>query len=201
MLKFGILGGTFNPIHYGHLLMAERARDALGIGKIIFMPTGIPPHKDIKEVASAEDRLKMVELAIEDNESFIISTIELDREGKTYTVDTLKEIKSAYGQDTELYFIIGADVVFDLLKWRSAGEVIKLCKFAAMQRPGYNKDEFHKQIKFLKDQYNASIEIVEMPLIDISSSDIRGRLTHNLSIKYMLPDKVIKYIDKEELYS
>lgn len=201
MLKFGILGGTFNPIHYGHLLMAERAREALGIGKIVFMPAGIPPHKDIKEVASAEDRLKMVELAVKDNDSFIISTIELDREGKTYTVDTLKELKSEYGQDTELYFIIGADVLFDLLKWRSAGEVFKLCKFAVMKRPGYKKDDFDERIKFLQEQYNASIEVVEMPLIDISSTDIRHRLMDNLSIKYLLPDKVVKYIRKEGLYS
>lgn len=200
MLKFGILGGTFNPIHYGHLLMAERAKEALNIGKVVFMPSGYPPHKDLKEVVSAENRMKMVEMAIQSNKSFLSSTIELDREGKSYTVDTLRELKAEYGQDTELYFIIGADVLIDLPNWRSIRDVVKLCKFAAMQRPGFKRDEFYEQKRLLEEEYAAEIEVVEMPMIDISSTDIRNRLADALSIKYMLPDSVIEYIEKEGLY-
>jgi len=200
MLKLGILGGTFNPIHYGHLLMAERAKEALGISKIVFMPTGNPPHKDTKTVATADDRLKMVELAVGNDENFIISKLEINREGKTYTVDTLKELKAEYGEDTEILFIIGADVLMDLPKWRSAGEVANLCKFAAIQRAGYNKEEFNRQAKYLYDEFGADIKEVEMPIVEISSTDIRTRLSENLSIKFMLPDNVIDYIRDKELY-
>lgn len=200
MLKLGILGGTFNPVHYGHLLMAERAREALGISKIIFMPTGNPPHKDLKTVATADDRLKMVELAVGNDDNFIVSKLEIDREGKTYTVDTLKQLKAQYGEDTQIFFIIGADVLMDLPKWRSAGEVANLCKFAAIQRAGYNKEEFAKQAQYLYEEFGAEIEEVEMPIIDISSTDIRSRLSDNLSIKFMLPDNVIKYIVEKGLY-
>lgn len=200
MLKFGVLGGTFNPIHYGHLLMAEQAREALKIGKIVFMPSGYPPHKDLKTVVSADDRMKMVEMAIHSNENFLASTIELDREGKSYTVDTLRELKAEYGQDTELFFIIGADVLIDLPNWRSIREVVKLCKFAAMQRPGFKKEEFNEQKRLLEEEYGAEIEVIDMPLIDISSTDIRNRLAEAKSIKYMLPENVIEYIEKEGLY-
>jgi nicotinate (nicotinamide) nucleotide adenylyltransferase len=201
MLKLGILGGTFNPVHYGHLLMAERAREALDISKIIFMPTGNPPHKDSKTVATADDRFKMVELAVGDYDNFIMSKLEIDREGKTYTVDTLKQLKAEYGEDTQIFFIIGADVLMDIPKWRSAGEVARLCKFAAIQRAGYNKEEFASQAKHLYEEFGAEIEEVEMPIIEISSTDIRTRISDNLSIKFMLPDNVIKYILEKGLYS
>jgi nicotinate-nucleotide adenylyltransferase len=144
--------------------------------------------------------MKMVEMAIHSNENFLASTIELDREGKSYTVDTLRELKAEYGQDTELFFIIGADVLIDLPNWRSIREVVKLCKFAAMRRPGFKKDKFNEQKRLLEEEYGAEIEIIDMPLIDISSTDIRNRLAEAMSIKYMLPDDVIEYIEKEGLY-
>jgi nicotinate-nucleotide adenylyltransferase len=148
MKRIGISGGTFNPIHVGHLIIAEMARDMFDLDKVLFIPSGMPPHKNLGSVLSAEQRFDMVKRAVAGNPYFEESRIEIDREGYTYTVDTLKKLRELYGNDTSLYYIIGADVLNDLLTWRNAEEVFKICEFIAALRPGNDEEAFYKQMEY-----------------------------------------------------
>ncbi len=198
--KIGISGGTFNPIHIGHLMVAEMVRDSFGLDKVLFVPSGMPPHKNLSSVACAKHRFDMVKKAVEGNPYFKESRIEIDREGYTYTVDTLKNLREIYGNNASLYYIIGADVLNDLLTWKDYEEVLKICEFIAVLRPGNDMQAFEKQIEYLKQTYCAKIHFINTPLIEISSTEIRDRAKEGRSIKYLVPDAVEEYIKLNSLY-
>jgi len=187
-MKIGILGGTFNPIHIGHLILAEEAREKLKLDRIIFVPTYLPPHKDNSDIALAKDRLAMIGLAISGNRYFSVSDLEIKRDGRSYTIDTIKEFKNIYPHD-ELYFIIGSDLLKYLDEWRDLNEIIKMVKFIVATRPGYPLEKIPSYIS-----------TVAIRAVDISGFEIRRCLKENKSFRYLVPELVYKYIIKNKLY-
>lgn len=147
-MKIGILGGSFDPIHMGHLILGENVRDSLKLDKVIFIPTGINPFKGNRNTTSPTQRLEMIKLAIESNPHFTISTIEIEREGISYTIDTIKSLKGRYKED-DLYFIIGSDIIFQIEKWKDIQQLFKLCKFALVNRPGKELKEIDNKVEEL----------------------------------------------------
>lgn len=188
-MRIGILGGTFNPIHIGHLILAEEARFKLKLDKLILVPAFMPPHKDTSDVIDAKDRLEMVRLAIEDNPAFEISTYEVDSKKKSYSIDTLKEFRKIYGDEAQLCFITGSDSLKDLFSWKNINDIFKISKFIVANRPGYP----------LKDIPKEADTVVITP-IEVSSEDIRKRLKEGRSIRYLVSEKVRKYILEHNLY-
>lgn len=197
-IKVGIMGGTFDPIHYAHLATAEFIRDKYKIDKILFIPSGNPPHKN-KNITNKYDRYNMVLLAISNNNNFIASDIEIKRKERTYTIDTLKELKSKY-KNAKIYFITGADAICDIESWKDVNENFKLATFIAATRPGISVLRAQEKIETLKKKYNANIISVYVPSLDISSTYIRDQLKENKSIRYLVPEYVEKYIHYNELY-
>jgi len=187
-MKIGILGGTFNPIHIGHLILAEEAREKLGLDRIIFVPAYLPPHKDNSDIALAKDRLAMVKLAISGNQYFSVSDLEIKRDGRSYTIDTMKEFKNIYPHD-ELYFIIGSDLLKYLDDWKDLVEIIKMVKFIVATRPGYPLEKIPPYIS-----------TVAIRAVDISGFEIRRCLKEDKSFRYLVPELVYKYIIKNNLY-
>lgn len=188
IMKIGILGGTFNPIHYGHLILGEQVLGQLGLDKVIYVPSFIPPHKKHDGVAPAPDRLKMVHLAAARNAHFSVSDIEIRRRGKSYTVDTLREIKKQYPA-ADLFFICGSDLVAEIPTWKDVDDIYKLARFVLAKRPGFGKRLSGKS--FLK---------ISVAQVDISSSLIRQLVREGKSIRYLTPETVVEYIEKHELY-
>ncbi|MFL6517718.1 MAG: nicotinate-nucleotide adenylyltransferase [Bacillus sp. (in: firmicutes)] len=187
MKKVGILGGTFDPPHYGHLLIANEVLSTLKLDEIWFMPNQEPPHKKKSDSIKNEDRLQMLDLAIQDNTAFRVETIELHRQGPSYTVDTMKMINTQYSNH-QFFFIIGADMIEYLPKWHKIDELIKLVQFVGVERPEYST----------KTDY--PVRYVDVPAIDVSSSMIRDRVKNGKTVRYLLPDPVIKYIEEKHLY-
>lgn len=187
-MKIGILGGTFNPIHIGHLILAEEAREKLGLDRVIFVPAFFPPHKDNSDIAAAGARLSMVKLAIKGNKNFVVSDIEIKRNGRSYTIDTIKEFKQKYPQD-DLYFIIGSDLLKYLDDWKDLGEIIKMVKFIAATRPGYPLEKIPSYIS-----------TVPIRAVDVSAFEVRECIKQNKSFRYLVPDAVFKYIIKKGFY-
>jgi len=201
--KIGIMGGTFNPIHHGHLVTAQEALSQFGLDRVIFIPTGDPPHKVEDRLASAEDRYIMAVIATSSNSSFFVSRIEIEREGKSYTIDTVRLLKKIYGHDSQLFFITGADAILEILTWKDTDEIVSLCKFIAATRPGYNLarlDELRKRLFRSKIVTDKRIFVMEIPALSISSTDIRNRLRDNRPIDYLVPEGVSNYILKHGLY-
>ena len=199
-MKIAVMGGTFDPIHNGHLIVAEYVRTSLKLDKVIFIPSGVHPFKNNKNITEGKKRLDILSLAIKSNEYFDISTMEINREGITYTIDSIKELKEIYKED-EVYFIIGSDIIFEIEKWKDFEELIELCKFILLYRPGKNEDKIENRIEELKKLYGLEFVRVEAPLIEISSTEIRERVKEDLSIKYLVPEIVEDYIYKHKLYS
>ncbi|NLY43976.1 MAG: nicotinate-nucleotide adenylyltransferase [Clostridiaceae bacterium] len=199
-VKIGIMGGTFDPIHHGHLATAEAVREALALDQVLFVPVGDPPHKEAGRIVDKRHRYAMTSLAISTNPFFKVSSVEIDREGYTYTVDTIKYFKTQYEDDTGFYFIVGADTVGQLHTWKDAQFLLGMCEFAVATRPGYDKKELLRQIECLNKKYNGKINLVEVPLLDISSTLIRKKIKAGLSIKYLVPESVEKYIIDNALY-
>jgi len=187
-MRIGILGGTFNPIHIGHLILAEQVQEKLSLDKIIFVPTNQPPHKDNSDIALACERLKMLKLAIKGNKKFGISDVEIKRGGRSYTIDTIKEMHKIFKSD-ELYFITGSDLLKYLDEWKNIGDVFAIAKFVVATRPGYPLENLPKQI--IMTPINA---------LDVSAFVIRRKIKEGNSIKYIVPDNVINYIKKKGLY-
>ncbi|EHL73519.1 MULTISPECIES: nicotinate-nucleotide adenylyltransferase [Bacillus] len=185
--RVGILGGTFNPPHIGHLIIANEVLCALGLNEVRFMPNYEPPHKQKMDSVSVEDRLAMVSLAIADHPKFTIEEIELLRMGKSYTYDTMVLLKERE-PDTEFYFIIGGDMIEYLPKWYRIEELCKLVQFVGVKRPNYSVDTPYPVL------------IVDVPEIQLSSSLIRKKIAKNETVKYLLPDSVIAYIKENRLY-
>lgn len=198
--RVGIMGGTFDPIHYGHLVTAEAARIYFNLDEVIFTPAGNPPHKKNYVVTPAEHRYLMTALAINGNPFFKVSRVEVDRSGYTYTVDTLRYFANYFGKDVSLYFITGADAVLDILTWKDVDEVMNFCTFIAATRPGYPKAKLEQKLKEIKRLYNREVFPLEVTGMDISSTEIRRRVRKGLSIKYLLPESVELYIKKHNLY-
>ncbi|KLI03239.1 nicotinate-nucleotide adenylyltransferase [Sporolactobacillus inulinus] len=189
--RIGVYGGTFDPPHLMHLLIAEEALEACGLDEVWFLPTYQPPHVQEKHArASAEERADMVGLAIEENDRFKLCRLELERKGKSYTVDTICLLNERYPDDS-FYFILGADMVDDLPTWHKVGKLSELTSFIAFNRPGY--PESHPDF--------ADVQYIEMPLVDLSSSFLRERLKMGRSCRYFLCDAVINYIKERGLYA
>ena len=197
-MKVGILGGTFSPIHYGHLILAETAYDRFGLDKVLIMPAGDPYFKDLKKMAADSHRENMTKLAIAGNPHFEFCDIELKREGNTYTVDTLTELTEA-NPDDEYFFIVGSDTLFSIEKWYRPNDIFRMAKLLTSCRNIENQ-ELTKQIDYLKNKFCAKIYNLYMPNIDISSTDIRDKVKHGMSIRYYTPDPVIEYIQENNLY-
>ena len=197
--RIGILGGTFDPVHIGHLFIAEAARDAYQLDRVLFIPTGDPPHKKASRLAPGRDRINMLQAALRDNPAFQADDMEITREGTTYTIDSLRELKSRYPEDF-LYFIIGGDTLLELKTWKDFGEVAGFCSFIAYQRPGYRKEEMIREALHLAEVYHADIHFAEGPNLEISSKYIRHRLVRNQTIRYLVPETVEKYIKEHHLY-
>jgi len=197
-LRLGVMGGTFDPVHFGHLVTAEEALVQFNLDKVVFMPTGRPVRKTHKHVSSAEDRYLMTVIATASNPDFEVSRLEIDRPGDTYTVDTMLQLRDLYGPRTELFFISGADAVREILTWKDAGRVAELCTFIAATRPGFDTD-----LGSLRSPEGAAVPRVEamaVPALAISSSDIRQRVAARRPVRYLLPEAVAAYIEKNGLY-
>lgn len=200
MKKIAVMGGTFDPIHYGHLVAAEAVRDEIEADCVIFVPTGNPPHKQGLFVTEPQFRYEMTALAVEDNPHFLVSDTETKREGMSYTLDTIRTLKEHCDGDCEIYFITGADAVGELITWHDPKELLSLCKFVAVTRPGYKNKLLSRDIAFLKRELNADIRQLEVPALAISSTDIRNRVFAGNSISYLLPPSVAAYIEEKGLY-
>lgn len=197
--RIGILGGTFDPIHVGHLMTAEAVRDEFGLDKVIFVPAAVPPHKMDQQVTEARHRYLMTVLATNSNPHFDVSSIEMDRPGPSYTIDTIYELKRQYGENTDLFFITGADAIAEIPTWDRIEELLGLCQFIAAARPGFlpNVDNIRE---YFGELGKARIHRLETPELEISSTNIRYRVERGFSIKYIVPSTVENYIYKEGLY-
>lgn len=197
--KIGIMGGTFDPIHIGHLVTAEAVRNEYGLDKVLFIPAANPPHKQNQKVTPAIHRYIMTAMATYSNPYFHVSSIELDRPGPSYTIDTIYELIDKFGPQTEIYFITGADAIQEIPTWDRIEELLGLCQFIAATRPGCvpsvdNIKEYFGELG--KDR----IHRLNTPELEISSTDIRARIKKSYSIKYIVPESVENYIIKEGLY-
>ena len=197
--RLGIMGGTFDPIHYGHLVTAEQAREALDLDLVLFMPAGRPAFKLDEDVSDAEDRYAMTILATAANSAFDASRFEIDREGVTYTIDTLRALRAYYPDNVKLFFITGADAILDLATWHDAEGMAKLATFIAATRPGYDIDQ--ARARLTNSGVAFDVRYIEIPALAISSTNIRERVSRGKSVRYLTSESVIGYIRKNGLYN
>lgn len=200
MKKIGIIGGTFDPVHYGHLILAEQARAEASLDQVIFMPAMVQPFKLNVKIAEGDHRYAMLQRAITGNPYFSVSRMELDKPEISYTINTLKDCKAELGADTELYFIIGTDAFLNLEKWYAAEELLEGFSFVIGTRPGYKEQELKMLIERLRIQYGTEIIEINNSEVEISSTDIKNRIREGKSIKYLLPEGVEEYIYRNRLY-
>lgn len=198
-MKIGIMGGTFDPIHFGHLATAESVRENFALDEVLFIPAARPPHKVSRRITDEKHRLEMTILATRSNKFFRVSDMELKRTGLSYTLDTINELHKIFGQAAELFFIIGADSLADLSKWHEARELVSKCHFIATTRQGVDVD-FSAVEEFFGATAREHIHRTTTPGLEISSTDIRERVKAGRSIKYLVPEVVEEYILREELY-
>ncbi len=191
MSKLGVMGGTFDPIHYGHLLTAEEALQQFDLEAVIFVPTGQPWMKEHEAVSPPEDRYLMTVIATASNPRFRVSRMEVDREGTTYTVDTLRGLKAEHGEDADLFFVTGADAILEIVQWKQPEELFELAHFIAATRPGYDIAAFDA---------HPAITVMKIPALAISSTDIRARVRDGRPIRYLVPEGVNSYVTKASLY-
>ncbi|MEE1228260.1 MAG: nicotinate-nucleotide adenylyltransferase [Lachnospiraceae bacterium] len=196
--KVGIMGGTFNPIHFGHLLLAETAYHQFNLDTVMIMPTKNPYYKKMGNSVTEQDRVNMVTSAIADNDHFILSKEELNRDGTTYTVDTLEAL-TASNPDTDYYFIMGEDSLYHIESWRNPERILELAVILVAARGG-TSGSLMSQIEYIEDKFDGDIRLLEAPFLEISSNDIRRRVREEDSIRYMLPKSVIDYIYEKGLY-
>jgi nicotinate-nucleotide adenylyltransferase len=190
--RVGIMGGTFDPIHHGHLVAASEVAGRFQLDEVVFVPTGEPYQKEGSRVSPPEDRYLMTVIATASNPRFHVSRADIDRGGPTYTVDTLRDLHKAYGPETQLFFITGADALAKILSWKDALEMLSLARFIGVTRPGYDLSDDHLP--------QDSVELVEVPAMAISSSDCRARVAAGKPVWYLVPDGVVQYIAKRGLY-
>ena len=196
-ITIGLMGGTFDPIHYGHLILAEQALEQFGLEKVLFVVAGSPPHKTDQEVTDASHRYKMTCLAVEYNEGFEVSSIEMDRQGPSYTIDTVKQILDMYGASTRVHLLLGADEARDLMTWRDPYGIAELVTIVVANRPGLSVME---SLEALPADFAKAVVPMTMPGVDISSTDLRERVSAGRSVRYLVPDAVEEYISGNGLY-
>lgn len=197
--KLGIMGGTFDPIHIGHLMLAQSAYEELELEKIIFIPAGRPPHKADREIeVTNEQRIDMVRLAIEDDDRFELDTIEMEKQSYSYTYETLMYLTDK-NPENEYYFIIGGDSLRDFHKWKKPEEILKYCHIAASYRPDI-KEGFEELLEENRKKYRGDFVRIAAPMLEVSSHEIREIIENGKSFRYYIPEKVYKYIISNELY-
>jgi len=196
--RLGVMGGTFDPIHHGHLVAAQEAASTLGLDRVLFIPVWQPPHKADEPWASPDDRLCMVRLAVADNPRFEVSTIEIERTGLSYTVDTLQRLTGIFPK-ASLYFIVGMDSLAELPKWHEPAGILRLARIAALHRPGWQTVDLATLARELPESAGR-VELVEMPELDISSSELRDRIQAGRPVRYLVPDAVAAYVAERGLY-
>lgn len=201
-MRIGILGGTFNPVHIGHLIIAEEVYYRHGLSRVIFIPAGIPPHKGAENLTEARHRYEMVKLATKDNDHFEVSDEEVSREGKSFTIDTVDANPERYGKDSDLHLIVGMDTVNELPTWKDIKRLSTLCRIVVVNRPGNTLANLDQLIPVMGKEKVEEIKRihVEIPPIGISSTDIRNRLKKGLHTRYIVPPEVRQYIEKHGLY-
>ncbi len=187
------MGGTFDPVHHGHLSAANEVATLFALDEVVFVPTGQPWQKADRQVSAAEDRYLMTVIATASNPRFTVSRTDIDRPGPTYTVDTLREVQKAYGDDSELFFITGADALSAILGWRNADQLFAKAHFVGVSRPGYDAVD-------LAAFPDGAVSLVEVPALAISSTDCRARVARGHQVWYLVPDGVVQYIEKRHLY-
>ena len=198
MQRIGIMGGTFDPVHYGHLVTAEEAYHRFHLDKVVFVPSAHPPHKLDKVITSPAHRYMMTVLATMSNPHFEVSSIEIDRPGPSYAVDTVAAFRRDYPNDTALYFITGADAILEMLGWKDSTTLLRMCDFVAATRPGYFIAD--GKIAEIFGENAPRVHFFEVPALAISSTDIRARVRQARPVRYLLPDIVISYIERAGLY-
>jgi len=194
------MGGTFDPIHLGHLVAAEEVRAGFGLDRIVFMPSARPPHKPGRVITSAEDRYTMTRLATASNPFFLVSRVEIDREGPSYTIDTVAYFREQY-PDQEIFFITGADAILEIFTWREPRRLLSMCKFIAVTRPGFDLAGLSSLKDKIGDEVLDRIHTFPVTALDISSSDLRERIRAGRSARYLVPEPVLEFINETGLYS
>lgn len=190
--RIGIMGGTFDPIHHGHLVAASEVAARFGLDEVVFVPTGQPWQKEDVPVSPAEDRYLMTVIATASNPRFHVSRVDIERDGPTYTVDTLRDLRKAYGDEVELYFITGADALEKILSWKDADQLFELAHFVGVNRPGFALSDAHLPAD--------TVSLITVPAMTISSTDCRARVAAGMPVWYLVPDGVVQYIAKRHLY-
>ncbi|MEU5726025.1 nicotinate-nucleotide adenylyltransferase [Micromonospora sp. NPDC047738] len=190
--RIGIMGGTFDPIHHGHLVAASEVADRFGLDEVVFVPTGQPWQKADEVVSSAEDRYLMTVIATASNPRFQVSRVDIDRGGPTYTVDTLRDLHAEYGPKVQLFFITGADALERILSWKEVDKMFELAHFIGVTRPGFELTDKHLPAD--------TVSLVQVPAMAISSTDCRARVARGEPVWYLVPDGVVQYIAKRRLY-
>ncbi|KUK73751.1 MAG: Nicotinate-nucleotide adenylyltransferase [Clostridiales bacterium 38_11] len=199
MKKYGIMGGTFDPIHFGHLVIANEVLNLFDLDRIIFVPTGTPPHKTSKGLTTSYHRYMMTQFATMTHPFFDVSDFEIRNDEISYTIDTLQHFRDSY-PNSKFYFITGTDAVLELSTWKDPEGMLKIFTFIAVNRPGYVIENLDDKLRELADRYNGEIYAVNAPQLQISSTDIRNRISNGRPIKYLLPETVELYILKNRLY-
>ncbi len=198
-MKLGIFGGTFDPVHYGHLILAETAREACQLDEVRFLPAYSPPHKQNQKITTGKQRVEMLEFATAGLPEFVVDQRELNRQGTSYTVETLAELKEQF-PEAELHFLMGADSLIDLPNWREPQRIAQLAKIVALNRNNSSSEDLQQVVSLLPDSIQRSVIILEMPRIAISASDLRLRISENHSIRFLTPRPVERYILEHRLY-
>jgi nicotinate-nucleotide adenylyltransferase len=193
--RIGVMGGTFNPIHYGHLVTAEEALSQFKLDKVMFMPAGVPPHKSDREILLPEERYLLTVIATASNPDFVVSRLEIERKGPSYTIDTLAQLQQIFGPDTTVFFITGADALEKILTWRGWEEMFELATFVGVSRPGFELSDTH-----LAQIGDGRVHLLEIPALAISSTECRRRAAEDAPVWYLVPDGVVQYIAKRNLY-
>ncbi len=206
MKSIALFGGTFNPIHYGHLAIAEEIRAKFNLDRVVFVPTFLPPHKDPVDLAEPKQRMIMAYLATVSNPCFEVSTFEVDKGGKSFSFDTVKHFHQYYGENVQLYFIVGADMLMEISSWKNIAELLKMCKFIAVPRPGYDIQKIFNQFFLSSSNFSFASDLIErilieeMAMLEISATNIRRRVKEWKSIKYLVPEMVEQFIHNQHLY-
>ena len=196
--RIGLLGGTFDPIHLGHLIVAEEARTRLSLDRLLLVPSRQPWRKAGREIAPEADRLAMVRLAVEGNPGFEVSLVDLEREGPSYSVDTVCDVRASLSPEAELYFILGYDALMDLPHWHAPDELARITRLVTVIRPGYALD--WSPLEQAIPEAREAVTLLETPEIGISSTEVRQRVAAGRSIRYWVPDLVAEYIQQQGLY-
>ena len=198
-MNIGLLGGTFDPIHFGHLGLAEEVKERLALAEVLFVPAGCPWLKASTPISAAEHRVEMVRLAIADRPYFTLSTMEIERASPSYTVDTITELQARFGAGNKLFLILGQDSLAEFPRWRKAAQLIRMCQLVFAPRPGYPYPDLN-HLDSLIPGISQRVTMLDKPEIDISASDIRSRVAQGLSISHLVPNPVEKYIEQHKLY-